>query len=73
MVKLSARRKFASLTGFTKGTLPDYQMSALSMALCFNGMTFDETMFLTRALVESGKVMQWKEGSYLVDKHSTGG
>jgi len=48
-------------------------MSALSMALCFNGMTFDETMFLTRALVESGKVMQWKEGSYLVDKHSTGG
>lgn len=61
------------MNGFTDGTLPDYQMAALAMATCFKGMTFDETMFLTRAIVESGKVMQWKKGNFLVDKHSTGG
>ena len=48
-------------------------MSALAMAICFQGMNFDETMFLTKAIVESGKVMKWKNGGYLVDKHSTGG
>jgi thymidine phosphorylase len=36
-------------------------------------MTFDETMYLTKAMVESGKVMKWKPGKFLVDKHSTGG
>ncbi len=36
-------------------------------------MTFDETMYLTKAMVESGKVMKWKPGRFLVDKHSTGG
>ena len=59
--------------GLTKGTLPEYQMAALNMAICFQGMNFDETMYLTKAIVESGKVMQWKKGGYLVDKQSTGG
>lgn len=59
--------------GLTKGTLPEYQMAALNMAICFQGMNFDETMYLTKAIVESGKVMSWKKGGYLVDKHSTGG
>lgn len=61
------------IDGFTRGDLPDYQMAALAMAVCFQGMTFDETMWLTRAMVESGKVVKWKPGNYLADKHSTGG
>jgi pyrimidine-nucleoside phosphorylase len=59
--------------GFTSGELPDYQMAALAMAVCFQGMNFDETMWLTRAMIESGKVVQWKPGAFYADKHSTGG
>jgi len=58
---------------FTRGELPEYQMAALAMAVCFQGMNFDETMWLTRAMVESGKVVQWKPGAFYADKHSTGG
>lgn len=61
------------MEGYTKGTLPDYQMAALAMATCFQGMNFDETMFLTKSMVESGKVLKWKPGKFLCDKHSTGG
>lgn len=61
------------VTGFTSGELPDYQMAALAMAICFQGMNFDETMWLTRAMVESGKVVPWKPGVFYADKHSTGG
>jgi pyrimidine-nucleoside phosphorylase len=61
------------IEGFTRGELPDYQMAALAMAVCFQSMNFDETMWLTRAMVESGKVVPWKPGSYYADKHSTGG
>jgi pyrimidine-nucleoside phosphorylase len=61
------------IRGFTRGELPDYQMAALAMAVCFQGMNFDETMWLTRAMVESGKVVQWKPGLFYADKHSTGG
>jgi len=43
------------------------------MAICFQGMNFDETMQLTRAMIDTGKTMQWKAGKFLVDKHSTGG
>ncbi len=72
-------RKF--VLGFTRGEIPDYQMAALAMAVCFQGMNFDETMFLTRAMVESGKVVEWKRSGapggralpFYCDKHSTGG
>ena len=59
--------------GFTRGELPDYQMAALAMAVCFQGMNFDETLWLTRAMIESGKTIQWQSGNFLADKHSTGG
>ena len=61
--------------GFTSGELPDYQMAALAMAICFQGMNFDETMWLTRAMIESGSVVEWKRGpgEFYADKHSTGG
>jgi pyrimidine-nucleoside phosphorylase len=70
------------IDGFTSGELPEYQMSALAMAICFQGMNFDETMWLTRSMVESGDVVQWRAAgkartpgaaSFYADKHSTGG
>ncbi|HUJ71658.1 MAG TPA: thymidine phosphorylase [Verrucomicrobiae bacterium] len=63
------------INGFTSGELPEYQMAALAMAICFQGMSFDETMWLTRAMIESGQVVEWPRAprSFYADKHSTGG
>jgi pyrimidine-nucleoside phosphorylase len=59
---------------FTDGTLPDYQMSALAMAICIRGMSAEETGALTGAMLNSGSRLRWPEGAPLrVDKHSTGG
>jgi pyrimidine-nucleoside phosphorylase len=58
------------------GEMSDYQLAAWLMAVCFVGLTDDETVFLTKAFVESGQVLDLKgmgiEG-ITVDKHSTGG
>jgi pyrimidine-nucleoside phosphorylase len=62
------------VTGFTSGEIPDYQMSAWAMAVFFKGMTAVETQHLTAAMMESGSVLEYPEGSPpKVDKHSTGG
>jgi pyrimidine-nucleoside phosphorylase len=61
------------ILGFTRGGIPDYQMSALAMAICFQSMTGEETMWLTRAMIESGETLHWTPGNFLADKHSTGG
>ena len=61
------------IQGFTRGDVPEYQMAALAMAICFQGMNFDETLGLTRAMVESGQTIAWPPGPFLADKHSTGG
>src|SRR6266478_1333996 len=59
---------------FTLGDLPDYQMSALAMAVFFRGMTSAETHHLTEAMMKSGRVLRYPEGSPpKIDKHSTGG
>ncbi|MEI6891331.1 MAG: thymidine phosphorylase [Pontiella sp.] len=62
------------IAGYTQGDIPDYQMSALAMAIYFKGMTARETADLTLAMMESGKVIDPAciSGSK-VDKHSTGG
>ncbi len=61
--------------GFVEGAIPDYQMSALLMAICFNSMTDDETAALTMAMMKSGDIhCPSKElGQLCIDKHSTGG
>ena len=58
--------------GFTRGEIPDYQMSAFAMAVCCRGMTQRETADLTETMMNSGRVLSW-DGIVTADKHSTGG
>ena len=62
------------IDGFSKGEIPDYQASALLMAIYFKGMTDEETVCMTQAMADSGDMLDLSQfGDLSVDKHSTGG
>ena len=72
--ELSREEIFGMAEGYVKGEIPDYQISALLMAIYFNGMTDRETADLTEAITESGdKIDLSAFGELTADKHSTGG
>ena len=62
------------VAGYVSGSVADYQMSAWLMAVMFQGLSDNETLYLTQAMVQSGTVFDWSDvpGPF-VDKHSTGG
>ncbi len=60
--------------GYTDGEIPDYQVSALLMAICLCGMSDEETYYLTDAIAKSGDTVDLSSfGELSADKHSTGG
>ncbi|OUQ10134.1 pyrimidine-nucleoside phosphorylase [Enterococcus cecorum] len=62
------------VTGYTNGEIPDYQMSALTMAIFYQDMTDQEITDLTLAMANSGDVVNLENIEGIkVDKHSTGG
>lgn len=73
-IELNANEIKYFIENYTNGFIPDYQISSLLMAIRLNGMSFDETFYLTKAMIESGDVIDLSsiEG-FKIDKHSTGG
>ena len=71
---LSENEIRAFIRGYSEGAIPDYQMSALAMAVFFQGMTFDEVTVLTDAMMHSGQLIDTTSLKFpTADKHSTGG
>ena len=71
---LSEQEIRAMVTGFVDGEIPDYQMSAMLMAILQRGMTSEETAALTLAMMHSGDVVDLSDlPGVKLDKHSTGG
>lgn len=66
----------AFVAGITDGSITEGQVAAFAMAVFFRGMTMEERIALTRAMMKSGTVLDWSAESLpgpIVDKHSTGG
>lgn len=61
------------IDGYSRGTIPDYQMSALAMAIYLNGMSEREISDLTECMIASGSKLTHAGDAPRVDKHSTGG
>ncbi len=71
---LSAEEIDWLIQGFVTGDVPDYQMSAFLMAVCFSGMNDQETADLTLSMMHSGDIVDLSDiPGVKVDKHSTGG
>lgn len=72
--KLTEKEIAYFIQGYTRGEIPDYQISALLMAIYFNNMDHEETLILTKEIINSGDVLNMAEiDGILVDKHSSGG
>lgn len=61
------------IEGFVRGEIPDYQMSALLMAIYFRGMDEEEVFHLTEAMARSGRELSFDVDGFIADKHSSGG
>ncbi len=73
-IELSKEEIYFVINEYMSDNIADYQMSALLMAIYFNGMTDSETIELTNAMIESGDVVDLSAiKNPTVDKHSTGG
>ena len=71
---LSADEIDYMVQGYTGGEIPDYQMSAMCMAIVFQGMNDEETLNLTMSMMNSGETLSLERIEGIkVDKHSTGG
>ncbi len=72
--QLSDREIKQMIMDYTQGRIPDYQMSAMLMAICFQGMSDEELTAMTMAMKDSGKTVDLSDiKGVTVDKHSTGG
>ncbi|WP_027124164.1 thymidine phosphorylase [Mycoplasmoides pirum] len=73
--KLSQDQINFCISGLVNKSIPDYQISALLMAIWFNGLDDNELYFLTKAMIDSGKIYKFhpEYKKILIDKHSTGG
>ncbi|MDG1139094.1 MAG: thymidine phosphorylase [Opitutales bacterium] len=59
--------------GLASGLVSDAQAAAFAMAVCLNGLSQEERVFLTLAMRDTGNVQKWKVAGPVIDKHSTGG
>lgn len=72
--RLSSSELHFVIQGYVSGVIPDYQISALLMAIYFKGFDEGETLDLTREIINSGEVLELEDiQGVLVDKHSSGG
>src|SRR5262245_54737648 len=72
--RLAAEDILAFMDGYTRGEIPDYQMSALCMAVFFRGLEEEELGAWAKGMLESGDVLDLSDiPGVKVDKHSTGG
>ena len=72
--ELSAEEIQYLIDGYTRSEIPDYQLSAFLMAVCFSGMTDREVSVLTESMMNSGSIVDLSSiPGTKVDKHSTGG
>lgn len=73
-MQLSKQEFEYAINGYINNTIPDYQMSALLMAICINGMSEEETFHLTDVMLNSGNRIDLSDiEGVKIDKHSTGG
>ena len=72
-IELSKEEIEYFIKNYTNNKIPDYQASALVMAIYLNGMTENELTYLTMAMANSGEKLDLSKLGNVVDKHSTGG